>query len=146
MQSRCFYIRYGIENGSCRGSIRGIFVSSLNCYQLGECFRQKEVIRSNVVLKKDAIFYLLWQVIDFSGICKVNEFFWAIMLWGQRMANLILNLFWNSQRLGRWLFVYKKCKLACLFGLAPHSLIEGEIFWLGYSYYSEWWYCLCYHF
>ena len=57
MQSWCFYIRYEIENDSCRSSIRGIFVSSLKCYQFGECFRQKEVIRSTVVLKKDANFF-----------------------------------------------------------------------------------------
>ena len=31
-------------------------VSGLNCYQFGECFRQKEVIRSNDVLTKDANF------------------------------------------------------------------------------------------
>ena len=44
------------ENGGCVGSIRGVFVSSLKCYQFGECFRLKEVIRSTVVLKKEAIF------------------------------------------------------------------------------------------
>ena len=37
--------------------IRGIFVSGLNCYQFGECFLQKEVIRSTDVLTKDANFF-----------------------------------------------------------------------------------------
>ena len=73
MQSWCFCIRYGVENGGCGGSLQGIFVSSLKCYQFGECFRQKEVISSTLVLKKDAIlFYLLcsvlWQVIEFSVV------------------------------------------------------------------------------
>ena len=69
MPSWCFYILYEIENGGRRGRIRGIFVSDLECYQFGESFRQNEVIRNTVVLKKDAIFcYLLWQVIDFSVI------------------------------------------------------------------------------
>ena len=31
---------YAVWDGGCRGSIRGIFVSGLKCFQLGECFRQ----------------------------------------------------------------------------------------------------------
>ena len=48
-----------MENGGRRGMIRGIFISGIECYQFGECFRQKEVVRSTVVLKKDAIFLLV---------------------------------------------------------------------------------------
>ena len=59
------------ENGGCVGSIRGVFASSLECYQFGECFRLKEVIRSTVVLKKEAIFFtcfgksLIFQLLPF---------------------------------------------------------------------------------
>ena len=44
------------------------------------------------------------------------------------MTNKILNLFEIDVSFCRWLFVYKKCKLASLFSLTPHSLIEGGVF------------------
>ena len=116
----------------------------------GNCWKIKEVI---ILWRCETQFEscrncgstsrLEWQVFDICivifelfpfttrfniGICQVNEFFSAIMLWGQRIWQI---KFWTH--LCRWLFVYKKCKLACLFSLTPHSLIEGGIFWLGHK-------------
>ena len=92
---------------------------------------------------------LKWQVFDICivifelfpfttrfniGICQVNEFFSAIMLWGQRMWQIKFWTFFEIVNVSVDGFLCtRNVNVACLFSLAPHSLIEGGIFWLGYK-------------